>query len=143
MGYNSDKACFANVYEAEDAQELQAAGFYATGGGTRYRLAVLKNFEEPSMLKDVIYTQSGYLRDPGYYTVELEKAVSVEKGERFAVVVQITTPESRYPIAVEFLSEALGEPLCLMTAKLYQCGRKSDMGTCGDDAEQQPFCLKV
>ena len=31
VGYNSDKACFANVYEAEDAQELQAAGFYATG----------------------------------------------------------------------------------------------------------------
>lgn len=143
VGYNSDKACFANVYEAEDTQELQAAGFYATGGGTRYRLAVLKNFEEPSMLKDVIYTQSGYLRDPGYYTVELEKAVPVEKGERFAVVVQITTPESRYPIAVEFLSEALGGAVVLDDGEGYISADGNQIWERVETTQNSNLCLKV
>lgn len=143
LGYNADSACFANVYEAEEAQELQAAGFYATGGGTRYRLAVLKNFEEPSMLRDIIYTQSGYLQDPGYYTVELDTAVSVEKGERFAVVVQITTPESKYPIAVEFSSESLEGAVVLDDGEGYISADGRQVWERVETTQNSNLCLKV
>ena len=95
------------------------------------------------MLKDVIYTQSGYLRDPGYYTVELEKAVPVEKGERFAVVVQITTPESRYPIAVEFLSEALGGAVVLDDGEGYISADGNQIWERVETTQNSNLCLKV
>ena len=47
LGYNSEEAYFANVYEAEEAQEIRAAGFYATGEDTEYRLAVIPDFQDP------------------------------------------------------------------------------------------------
>ena len=80
------------------------------GGGTRYRLAVLKNFEEPSMLKRCDrYTVRISAGSRLLYGGAGEKAVPVEKGERFAVVrAYYDTAESRYPIAVGFYRRLLG-----------------------------------
>ena len=43
----------------------------------------------------------GTLRYSGYYTIQLDKAVALEPGERFAVVVEIDTPGSLHPVAIE------------------------------------------
>ena len=107
LGYNSELAYFANVYEAEEDLQLRAAGFYATGEDTEYRLAVIPDFEDVQELSEAQFTQSGYFQYAGYYTVEFDDPVSVKAGERFAVLVQIMTPESQYPIAVEFASGEL------------------------------------
>lgn len=119
VGYNSDKAAFANVYTAMGEQQIRAFGFYATGGDTEYRLAVRTNFTDKEELSGIEYVQSGYLQYPGFYTIELEEPVTVREGERFAAVVEIMTPEAVCPIAVEYASEEIGRAVYLGDGEGY------------------------
>ena len=43
---------------------------------------------------------SGEVANAGYYTVLLDKTVTLEAGERFAVIVEITTPGAIHPVAI-------------------------------------------
>ena len=38
----------------------------------------------------------------GFYTVPLEKKVDLDEGEKFAVMVKITTPGAVHPAAIEY-----------------------------------------
>ena len=119
IGYHTEKASFANVYEASGNQTLQAVGFYATGPDTEYQISVQPEFDGEQSLGEAQLLQSGYLQYAGSYTIDLQEAVPVEAGDRFAVVVQITTPGSQYPIAVEYSSEALREAVDLSDGEGY------------------------
>ena len=143
LGYNSEQAYFANVYEAEEAQLLRAAGFYATGDDTEYRLAVIPDFESVEDLKDVAFTQSGYLQYAGYYTIDFDTPVSVDAGERFAVLVQIRTPKSQYPIAVEFASSELGDAVTLEDGEGYISADGGWVWERVETAQDSNLCLKV
>ena len=50
--------------------------------------------------------QVGSVQEAGYYTVDLEKAIALSKGEAFYVMVKIRTPGSRFPVAAEYHSDA-------------------------------------
>ncbi len=142
IGYNTDTACFANVYEASGDQELRAVGFYATGEDTEYYLAVIPEFKDKSSLRDLKYIQGGYLQYPGYYTVDLEIPAEVSRGEKFAVAVKIMTPGCMYPIAAEFASPDLGDFVNLDDGEGYI----SSQGTHWERAEETQnsnLCLKV
>ena len=143
LGYNSEEAYFANVYEAEEAQEIRAAGFYATGEDTEYRLAVIPDFQDPQDLSGAQFTQSGYLQYAGYYTIELETPVPVEAGERFAVLVQIRTPDSQYPIAVEFASGELAGKITLEDGEGYISADGGMFWERVETAQDSNLCLKV
>lgn len=119
VGYNTDRASFASIYTATGNQRLQAFGFYATGRDTEYRLAVRTDYEDEKDLEEVEYVQSGYLQDPGFYTIALETPVGVREGERFAAVVEIMTPDAVCPIAVEYASEELGKAVNLEDGEGY------------------------
>ena len=118
VGYNTDRASFASIYTATGNQRLQAFGFYATGRDTEYRLAVRTDYEDEKDLEEE-YVQSGYLQDPGFYTIALETPVGVREGERFAAVVEIMTPDAVCPIAVEYASEELGKAVNLEDGEGY------------------------
>jgi len=47
-------------------------------------------------------SESGTIGVPGYHTIALSSPVPVEKGERFSVVVKLTTPGYTYPVAIEY-----------------------------------------
>ena len=59
------------IYEATEDQQLEAFGFYATGGDTEYRLTVKTDFTDKEELSKIEYVQAGYLQYPGFYTIEL------------------------------------------------------------------------
>lgn len=142
VGYNSDKASFANVYESVGNQQIQALGFYATGGDTEYRLAVKTDFMDKEELSEVEYVQSGYLQYPGFYTIELENPIFVEEGERFAAVVEIMTPDAACPIAVEFASEELGKAVDLSDGEGYISADNRHWERV-EDEQSSNLCLKV
>lgn len=142
VGYNSDKASFANVYESAGNQQIQALGFYATGGDTEYRLAVKTDFMDKEELSEVEYVQSGYLQYPGFYTIELENPIFVEEGERFAAVVEIMTPDAACPIAVEFASEELGKAVDLSDGEGYISADNRHWERV-EDEQSSNLCLKV
>ena len=104
LGYNREKAYFANVYQVEERESIEAVGFYATGAGTTYDVYVVTDFQSEEDLEGRELVASGTLMNAGYYTIPLEKEIVAEAGTYCAVVVRIQTPGSSRPIAVEYQS---------------------------------------
>ena len=102
LGYNKESIYGANVYTAESNQNLTAASFYATGKDSEYQLYVVKNFEDESSLSNMTPVASGKLSNVGYYTIPFDKQIALDAGERYAVVLFISTPDAVHPLAIEY-----------------------------------------
>ena len=102
MGFDSPTAFFANVYTAKGNETLEAVSFYATDKDTTYAVYVCNEFQEESdLLLNRSLCAQGVLEYSGYYTIDLSETCNVKAGEKYAVIVEITTPGSIHPIAVE------------------------------------------
>lgn len=112
LGYGSETVWISNVYVAKDKERLMAAGFYTTGRHTAYEAYVVSN---PGTQTDIEggegfgkreLAAAGNLDLAGFYTIALdglsEKKRELWAGERFAVVVKLTTPDGVHPAAVEY-----------------------------------------
>lgn len=108
LGYGEDTAWAASVYTAGKRERLEAVGFYAIDRDTDYEVYVVplekENDGQPDFgkLEDRKPAASGHLDYSGYYTVPLKREEKLEEGQRFAVVVKITTPGSVHPVAIEY-----------------------------------------
>lgn len=105
MGYGDDAAWAANIYTASQPEQVAAVGFYATGENTSYQIYVKGHISQDpaSQLKDrPEVLAEGKLSQAGYYTIPLDKCISLEEGERFAIVIRLATPGSVHPIAIEY-----------------------------------------
>lgn len=92
----------ANVFSASGNEELRAVSFYTPVKGTSYEIEVSKN---PSVGPRGQYSQvvsSGTFPYAGYHTVALSNPVVLEKGEKFSIIIRLTTPGYGYPLAVEY-----------------------------------------
>lgn len=112
LGYGEDTIWFSNVYEANSDEALSAVGFYATDSNTSYEIYGVEKVKD----EEDIVTGGGFDRkvllakgsfgNAGYYTVPITGSVEGEqklyKGERFAVIVKITTPNAVHPAAIEY-----------------------------------------
>ena len=106
IGYGSGEAYFANVYTSDDNEELEAVGFYATDKNTEYSVYFCEKFENIASLSrrgDPIV--SGNFTNPGYYTVNLDKTIYLNKGQKYAIIVKINTPKAERPVAIEFRND--------------------------------------
>ena len=45
------------------------------------------------------------LDNAGFYTVTFDKKIAVNKGEKFAIVLMIKTPDSVHPMAIEYKAD--------------------------------------
>lgn len=102
MGYERESMYGANVFTAEADEDVVATAFYATAPDTEYKIYVVKDFEDEQSFKDKILMAEGAVEDAGYYTIDFDYAVSVEKGERYAVVLYVYTPGATHPLAIEY-----------------------------------------
>ena len=102
MGYDSSKIYGANVFQAKGNESLSAASFYATGANTEYEISVVHDFENEKSFGQMEKIASGTLKKAGYYTIDFDTEVMLEKGERYAVVVRLKTPGSKHPMAIEY-----------------------------------------
>lgn len=103
IGYGVNTAYFANVYTAKAAQSLEAVSFYATDENTTYEVYVVKQFNKDTDLNTRKMVATGGFEYGGYYTVDLDESIVVEGN--FAIVVKVTTPASKYPVAAEFMKK--------------------------------------
>ncbi len=102
MGYDKEQIYGANVFQAEGKESVKAAGFYATGAGTEYELYIVKDFKDEHSFDNRQKVASGILKKAGYYTIDFDREIQVEKGERFAVLLYVKTPDSKHPMAIEY-----------------------------------------
>jgi len=120
MGYGKEDAYFANVYTARTREEVVAASFYATGTDTAYTIYLVNDFKNVEQLASKrIKVASGMLVNAGYYTIDFDRPMEVAEGERYAIVVSISTPNSTKPVAVEYYSPSLGYEVDLADGEGY------------------------
>lgn len=105
LGYNRDTIYGANVYTAESNENLEAAGFYATGKNTEYEVYVVKDYDGRESLSKRQQVASGKFDNAGFYTVTFDKKIAVNKGEKFAIVLMVKTPDSVHPMAIEYKAD--------------------------------------
>lgn len=105
LGYGDGDCWFANVYQSEGKEDLAAAGFYAVGEDTEYSIYVLeKGGEMPNLLAEKPAVQ-GSLKNPGYYTIELDQPFEMNPGCEYVIAVKIHTPDALYPAATEYVAD--------------------------------------
>ena len=101
-GMVNNTAWIANVYTATVETTLSAVSFYAGGVGNSYVIYVYRDvLGGPTSGTLMVDGQIGSQRAPGYYTIPLSSPVTLSAGQKFSVVVRLTTPGYGYPVAVE------------------------------------------
>lgn len=106
LGYGKESAYGVNVYQAGGDENLEAVGFYATDVNTEYEIYVVRHVpEENPGFEERVTAASGKFGNAGFYTVKLDEAVELEEGERFGVMMKITTPGSVHPVAIEYQAD--------------------------------------
>ncbi len=102
MGYENSTAFFSNVYTAQSSEVLKAVSFYATDVNSQYKVFVCTDYEtEEDLLTNRRLYAYGTLDYAGYYTVSFGSDISLAAGQKYAVIVEINTPGSLHPVAVE------------------------------------------
>lgn len=142
LGYSKESIYGANVYTAQHNEELKAAGFYALGKDTEYSLYVVKNFKNTNSLKNKILVAQGKLGNPGYYTIDFDTSVNVSAKERYAVILHISTPGAKKPLAIEFEADEYTKTVDISDGESYI----SSIGRSWESLEKTQssnLCLKV
>lgn len=142
LGYNKDTIYGANVFTAKGEEELTAASFYATGKDSAYELFVVRDFENTSSFDNMIPVASGNLTNTGYYTINFNQGIQLTAGERYAVVLHITTPNSVHPMAIEYVADEMTQSVDLTDGESYISanGRK---WSSVDETQECNLCIKA
>lgn len=108
-GYGSETAWAVNVYTAGKTEEiLESVGFYTILPDSGYEVYLLRDVpEKPELGEGGSFSRrslaaAGSRRLAGYDTVPLDEPVRLAPGERFGVMVKLTTPGAVHPIAIEY-----------------------------------------
>lgn len=142
LGYNKDSIYGANVYTAGGAEELAAAGFYATGKDSQYEIYVVRNFENEESLEHMIPVASGKLDNAGYYTADFSQKISVEPGERYAIVLHIITPNAVHPMAIEYAADEVTKDVILDDGESYISANGKNWVSV-DTVQECNLCIKA
>lgn len=93
----------ANVFTAEETQQLEAISTYINNPGTKYEITVYTGITDPSdpASGTASAVTSGMSELTGYLTIELDENVRIEEGEQFSVVVKMYCEDSKYVLPLE------------------------------------------
>lgn len=101
MGYGQYQNHMANVFTADVAQEIGAVGFQAPDLNTGYTLEIYLDPDASPVDGSPAYSATGTVDLPGYVTIPVNPAVSVKPGQKFSVVLHVTTTNTTMAISLE------------------------------------------
>lgn len=101
---NSSECSYANIYTAENDEALTSVGIYALDNSLEYVIDIYKNPANSPDSGVKIYSQEGFNTYLGYYTIDLDNEIPLEKGDVFSVVVTQRSGSAAY-IPCEIISE--------------------------------------
>ena len=102
FGYNNSTAYGANVFTATTNETLEAVSFYTVDSNSFYNISVYLDPEGgPVNGSGPVSLKNGTIPLAGYHTIDLDNNVSLRTGQIFSVVLEFTTPNYNYPIAIE------------------------------------------
>ncbi len=93
----------ANVFTAEETQQLEAVSTYINHQGTEYEVIIFTDLKDPSNPASgkASAVTKGRCDLTGYITIDLDKSVLIEKGSSFAVQVKLFCEDSKFVIPLE------------------------------------------
>ena len=92
-------------------------------------LQIPRRWQKGSRLRE------GKFGSAGYYTVAFDTPVTVKERERFAVVVELTTPDSVHPLAIEYAADETTENVDLSDGEARHQRTGKFVGKCGERTE--------
>lgn len=119
IGYQKENILGANCFKAEADSEIKAAGFYALDKQSFYDVYFVPDYKGVDSLSNRTLVASGSLEDAGYYTVPFSSSVEVQKGEKFAIILSITTKGSYEPMAIEYKSDDIDGDIDIKDGESY------------------------
>lgn len=142
IGYNKHWAYGANTFVADADQQIEAAGFYALGEETNYQIYFVSNYENTSTLSEKKLMATGTVNQKGYYTIKFNAPQTVSKGESFAIVLYVNTPDTVRPLAVEYATDAMTQAVDINDGKGFISNNGLDWENV-EDAIQANLCIKA
>ncbi len=141
VGYSQERAYGANIYQAEETEELAAVGFYATGEDTSYKLYVARHFKTQADLESRKLVAQGRLEWGGFYTIALKEPEPLEAGERFAIILEVETPSAVHPLVVEYQADEITAEVDVTDGEGY-ISYNGQLWESLEDRYQCNLCLK-
>lgn len=102
IGQGSSTAWFANVFTAKAIDTLASVSLYSATPNSTYEMYIYKDVITTPRTGTPAGTKTGTLPRPGYNTIKLDAPVALTSGQKFSVVVKLTTPGYNYPCPVEY-----------------------------------------
>ena len=112
---SSNTGWFANIFTASASEGLAAVSFYSASPNSSYELYVYTNVSSGPTTGSLAGSQTGTIASAGYHTISLNPPVPLTSGQKFSIVVKLTTPGYSYPVPVEepitgYSSQATANP---------------------------------
>ncbi len=134
----------ANVFTASETNNLSAVSFYALQYSTSYNIYVVNNYTGVGDLANKrVLAASGTLTNMGYFTVDLDSAIQVNSGKKFAVIVELSSSSTSY-LPLEFPETEYSSKATASAGQSYYGG--SGGASWGDITSYYPntnFCIKA
>lgn len=93
----------ANVFTAQgDNEQLKAVSFYTTNENLNYEAYIYTGITQSNSPTEglPVASMSGNIPIKGYHTIKLDKPISLEKGEKFSVVIRLFSDDSDTDVLV-------------------------------------------
>ncbi len=143
-GYGSITAWFANVFTATSSSKVAAASFYTGAPNATYELRVYTSpTSGPINASGPAAITTGTIATVGYHTVKIPTPVSVTSGQKFSVVVKLTTPGYGYPIALERPYSGFASKATASTGQSYMSSTGSTWTDVAAQYANTNVCLKA
>lgn len=101
LGYSSTAGWLANIFTAASSETLKAVSFYTASTSNTYELRIYRGVGSSPVSGTLVSTQTGSISESGYFTIPLSSPVALNAGQKFSVVLKLTTSNYTYPISIE------------------------------------------
>jgi hypothetical protein len=147
-GFGGSTAWFSNIFTATGDVVTDVA-FYATAANAYYEISVKTGVGvNPDTGTLAFGPQAGTLDLPGYHRVRLSSPVGVAAGQKFAVIVEMTTPGYGYPIPIHYPYKGYSEGATALPGvgfirDSWPSSSWRDVKTSVKDMDNVSVCLKA
>lgn len=102
--YTGTNTCgVGNIFTAKGEESLEAVSFFTFQVPIQYEISVYKNVGSNGPADGtLVLTQTGQEQYAGYHTIELNTPLSLTAGEKFSVVIKLTSLESSIKVPVDY-----------------------------------------
>lgn len=133
----------ANLFAAAADESLGAVGFYAASTGTAYQIYVYEGITAGSPRSGTLAaSNSGTRIAPGYCTIDLSAPVALTNGQRFSIVLKLTTPGNNYPQPFEYAYPGYSSDATASGGQSYYSSAGSSWTDLTNFEATANFCIK-